>query len=91
MTTPTITIRYFAGAAAAAGCDEESLPWTGPAPSLAALLAHVASARPSVAAVLDRCSYLWNGVAVRDDDAPLPVGAPTAGHTLDVLPPFAGG
>ncbi|MDO4028350.1 hypothetical protein [Clavibacter michiganensis] len=36
--------------------------------------------------VLARCTYLVEGVATTDRDAPL-----TAGSAVDVLPPFSGG
>ncbi len=39
-----------------------------------------------LARVLDRSSYLVDGVACHDRTAPLPADA-----TVDVLPPFAGG
>jgi molybdopterin converting factor small subunit len=35
---------------------------------------------------LERCSYLCDGIAVRDETTPL-----RTGDTIDVLPPFAGG
>lgn len=101
VSTPTITVRYFAGAAAAAGRDEE--PLSAPADStLADVLTLLSRARPEVAGVLGRCSFLWDGITVRDRAQPLPPrrtdgaadshaadGAPA--HTLDILPPFAGG
>ncbi len=39
-----------------------------------------------LADVLRRCSYLCDGIAVRDTSATLQTG-----QTVDVLPPFAGG
>ena len=107
MSAPTITVRYFAGAAAAAGRDEE--PLEIPArPTLATVLTLLRDARPEVAHLLERCSFLWDGVTVRDSEAPLPSAhaqaaadadarstavatAETSVHTLDILPPFAGG
>ncbi|WP_182345837.1 MoaD/ThiS family protein [Tomitella gaofuii] len=89
MSAPTISIRYFAGAASAAGRDEERIESPSPAPTLDSVLERLAAVRPEVAEVLTRCSFLWSGVAVRDHSAPLPL-APEGG-TLDVLPPFAGG
>lgn len=82
---PSITVRYFAGARAAAGVDQESvaLP-TGS--SVADLLVELARLRPPLAQILERCSYLADEVAVRDLALPLRAGA-----TVDVLPPFAGG
>ena len=75
-----ITVRYFAGARAAAGVAEVRLP----AGSTIASLAETADAR--LAQVLKVSTYLVDGVAWHDRQAPLP-----AGCTLDVLPPFAGG
>ena len=39
-----------------------------------------------LAAVLDRCSFLCDGIAVRDAGKTLETN-----QTVDVLPPFAGG
>lgn len=41
---------------------------------------------PKLATVLDRCSFLRDGVAVRSRVEPLETN-----QTVDVLPPFAGG
>ncbi len=77
-----INVRYFAGAAEAAGVDGEVL-----SASTAGVLrrAMVEAHGPGLARVLERCSLLADGVRV-DDEAPLHDGA-----TVDVLPPFAGG
>jgi len=52
---------------------------------------YFAAARAAVpgtrlATVLSRCSYLCDGIAVRDETKTL-----RSGDTIDVLPPFAGG
>ncbi|MGX9788065.1 MoaD/ThiS family protein [Mycobacterium sp. MMS18-G62] len=80
-----VTVRYFAAARAAAGFDDEiiALP-TGT--TVDALVNGLSERDPELAKVLSRCSYLCDGIAVRDlgmtlDDA----------QTIDVLPPFAGG
>lgn len=79
----TVTVRYFAGARAAAGLTEEPAD----APTMAALVAALGEAHgPRLAKVLAACSFLVDGVAARDLTAPLPDRA-----TVDVLPPFAGG
>jgi sulfur-carrier protein len=79
----TVTIRYFAGARAAAGVAEEPAE----AGSVAELVTHLGAARGErLARVLAACSFLIDGVAAHDLDAPLPDRA-----TVDVLPPFAGG
>jgi molybdopterin synthase sulfur carrier subunit len=75
-----ITVRYFAGARAAAGTAEAQLP----AGTSIATLTSEADAR--LAQVLKASSYLVDGVAWHDREATLPIGC-----TLDVLPPFAGG
>lgn len=80
-----ITVRYFAGARAAAGVDEEELKVTGPQPlpQLAALLADRHGA--GLARVLRAASFLVNETAGSPDRVV------EAGATVDVLPPFAGG
>jgi molybdopterin synthase sulfur carrier subunit len=82
-----LTVRYFAGARAAAGCDSETLP-IGPGLTTVDDVVRELSDRhgPGLAKVLAACSYLLDERAVRDRFATLPPGA-----TLDVLPPFAGG
>lgn len=77
-----ITVRYFAGAAEAAGVESERIT-AGTADAVRRAMA--AAHGPAFARVLGRCSLLADGVRV-DGDAPVPDGA-----TLDVLPPFAGG
>ncbi|QKE82724.1 MoaD/ThiS family protein [Arthrobacter sp. NEB 688] len=77
-----VTVRYWAGARAAAGVDGESVPAP---PTVGGLIAALAQARPGLAAVLPVCSVLVDGLAASGDD-PLPPGA-----TVEVLPPFAGG
>ncbi|HEX6683973.1 MAG TPA: MoaD/ThiS family protein [Candidatus Limnocylindrales bacterium] len=75
-----ITVRYFAGARAAAGVAEESLP-------AGITLADIGQDRGErLQKVLLSASFLVNGLAWHDRAAPLPAGA-----TVDVLPPFAGG
>jgi molybdopterin synthase sulfur carrier subunit len=54
--------------------------------SLAELAQQLAERNGSLAVVLARCSYLCDGVAVRDTAARVQTG-----QTIDVLPPFAGG
>lgn len=80
-----VTVRYFAAARAAAGADSEtvSVPSGG---GVAALAQALAARNERLAAVLSRCSYLRDGVAVRDHETAL-----QPGETVDILPPFAGG
>ena len=75
-------MRYFAGARAAAGVAEETVE----ARSVRELATDLSGRGDRLARVLGACSYLVDGLAVRDHDAPLHDGA-----TVDVLPPFAGG
>ena len=78
-----VTVRYFAGARAAAGVDEEPAR----AGTLGELRAQLSEAHGErLERVLTACSFLVDGVAARDLAAPLPQGG-----TVDVLPPFAGG
>jgi molybdopterin converting factor small subunit len=83
---PQLTVRYFAGARAAAGVPDESFEVPG-APTVADVLTlvHERHGEP-LARVLAAASFLLDGVAVRDRGVQVPSGA-----QLDVLPPFAGG
>ena len=77
----SVSVRYFAAAAEAAGTDAEDRTEA----TLTALRAGVVADHPALGGILDRCAVLVDGTR-RDDDAPL------AGVThVDVLPPFAGG
>lgn len=80
--TDTTLVRYFAAAKAALGTPEERVD-PAVCPDIAALIARApASAR----AVLERCSFLVDGISTTDAAVRLPPGG-----TVDVLPPFAGG
>ena len=88
---PCVTVRYWAGAKAAAGVAEESLPLaTFRGTTLADLLVHLQD-RHGVAfsTVLSACSFLVSEhpVAKRASHELRLVG----GEVVDVLPPFAGG
>jgi molybdopterin converting factor small subunit len=80
-----VTVRYFAAARAAAGAESETLV-VRPGTTVAELVERLAVRGSRLATVLDRCSYLCDGIAVRDETTPL-----QSGDTIDVLPPFAGG
>ncbi|MET7748035.1 MoaD/ThiS family protein [Micromonospora sp. NPDC005367] len=84
VTTATLTVRYFAGARAAAGRSEETTPAGRSLDDITAELAKRHGAR--LEAVLRVASFLVDGVVCHDRHTPLPAGA-----TIDVLPPFAGG
>ena len=76
------TVRYFAGARAAAGVSEEAIPAGLSRDDLVALLTERHGER--LAVVLKAASFLLDGTAWRERTVP-------AGATVDVLPPFAGG
>jgi molybdopterin converting factor small subunit len=78
-----VTVRYFAGARAAAGVDTEQRP----AGTLDELVRGLAEAHgEKLARVLPACSFLVDGTTTRDRTSALAPGA-----VVDVLPPFAGG
>jgi sulfur-carrier protein len=81
----TISVRFYAGAQAAAGTAEESVAL--PSPATVARLAEELARRhgDAMARVLAASSYLVDEVASAPD-RPLEDGA-----LVDVLPPFAGG
>jgi sulfur-carrier protein len=81
-TSVAVRVRYWAGARAAAGVDEEAV--TG-ATTVGALIATLGERHPGLASVLPVCSILVEGRARTPDDV-LPGGA-----EVEVLPPFAGG
>jgi molybdopterin synthase sulfur carrier subunit len=80
-----VMVRYFAAARAAAGADFETVTLL-PATTVAELVKSLAGRGERLANVLSRCSYLRDGIAVRDETITL-----CSGDTIDVLPPFAGG
>ncbi|CAL9647196.1 hypothetical protein SUDANB95_06478 [Actinosynnema sp. ALI-1.44] len=81
-----LTVRYFAGARAASGTPDENLALPAGATVATALTAIETRHDERLARVLKACSFLLDGVAVRDHATPIPPSA-----QLDVLPPFAGG
>jgi molybdopterin converting factor small subunit len=82
----TVTVRYFAGARAAAGVSDEQVP-VPEGGTVADVLAAISARHGTpLSRVLAASSLLLDEVAVRDRAQPARAGA-----TLDVLPPFAGG
>ncbi|XVU25435.1 MoaD/ThiS family protein [Actinoplanes sp. CA-054009] len=81
---PTLTVRYFAGARAAAGGISSEPIEAASLESLKQTLTNRHGERLGV--VLKAASFLVDGLACHDTKAPLPANA-----TVDVLPPFAGG
>lgn len=84
----SVTVRFWAGARAAAGVPEESYEDVA---DLAALLAAVRArhATDSLPQVLQRCSYLVDEVSPGTRAHPQVALRP--GSVVEVLPPFAGG
>jgi sulfur-carrier protein len=80
-----VTVRFFAAARAAAGAESESLT-LGPDATIAELVSELCCRSDELARVLQRCSFLCDGVAVRNRAISL-----QSGQIVDVLPPFAGG
>jgi molybdopterin synthase sulfur carrier subunit len=80
-----VTVRYFAAARAAAGIDDE-IVGVAAGTTVGALVQTLGERDPALAKVLSRCSYLCDGIAVRDLGMTL-----GDAQTVDVLPPFAGG
>ncbi len=78
----TVTVRYFAAAAEAAGVESEVLPMLATVGQLRTML--VERYGDPMARVLASGSFLVDGVVCRDGDRAL-------GARVDVLPPFAGG
>jgi len=83
--TISVTVRYFAAARAAAGTECETVD-VAPGTTIAELIAALGARDVELARVLGRCSFLCDGVAVRDRAMGVDAGRP-----IDVLPPFAGG
>jgi molybdopterin converting factor small subunit len=80
-----VTVRYFAAARAAAATEFDSVV-VDHGTTIADLVGQLAGRNGQLGKVLARCSFLCDGVAVRDSAATLQTG-----QTIDVLPPFAGG
>ena len=76
-----VLVRYWAGARAAAGVDEDRVP----PGSVASALAQVTGRHPGLSAVAEVSTLLVDGRVV-DAEHEL-----SDGDVLEVLPPFAGG
>lgn len=77
-----VTVRYWAGARAAAGVDEDALHGC---PTVAAAASAVVGLHPDLGAIVPVSTWLLDGRAAPPDTALAP------GALLEVLPPFAGG
>ena len=84
-TSIDVTVRYFAAARAAAGTESEIVSVPANA-TIEDLLETLGRQRAELARVLQRCSFLCDGVAVRGSQNELKTN-----QIVDVLPPFAGG
>ena len=81
----TVTVRYFAAAAEAAGVEEETLPRVDAGATVGELRELLVERYgAAMARVVANGSFLVDGVVQRDGATPL-------GASVDVLPPFAGG
>lgn len=85
LTTVKVTVRYFAGARAAAGTGEEVVTLTAGATVQHLIEAISARHGAGMTRVLSACSFLVDQIAA-DRDRVL-----TGEVQVDVLPPFAGG
>jgi len=84
-TSIRLNVRFFAAAGAAAGSETAVLELQ-PGATVDDALEKLCGHSEELALVLQKCSYLCDGVAVRDRATALQTH-----QTLDVLPPFAGG
>ena len=82
-TPATVTVRLFAGAAAAYGSDTAVVHGATVADAIADL---ASGASPQAATAIERSSLLVNAVSCTDHSRAL-----VDGDRIDVLPPFAGG
>jgi len=81
----SVTVRYFAAAAEAAGVEEETLAAADAGTTVGELRDLLVDRYgAAMARVVANGSFLVDGVVRRDGAAPL-------GESVDVLPPFAGG
>ena len=80
-----VTVRFFAAARSAAGAESDSLT-LAPGATVGELVSELCCRSDELARVLQRCSFLCDGVAVRNSAITL-----QSGQIVDVLPPFAGG
>jgi molybdopterin converting factor small subunit len=86
----TVTVRYWAGARAAAGTAEDLFATTGEL-TLADVVARVLERHPGeqMARTVAVCSVLLGDQPVRSQDPATVVVRP--GAVVELLPPFAGG
>ena len=89
-TPVAVRVRYFAGARAAAGVPEETVhlarPDSGAVRAEDVIEAVLQLHDERLTKIVPACSFLLDGLAVRDRSAEV-----SDGSEFDVLPPFAGG
>jgi molybdopterin converting factor small subunit len=78
----TVTVRYWAGARAAAGVDQDVV---ADCATVGDAVTAVARLRPALTPIAAVSTLLLDGRAARRDDPLVP------GSVVEVLPPFAGG
>ena len=90
MSTPTITVRYWAAARTAAGTDHDELAVDGPI-TLAEVVRRAIEQHPEgrLPGVLEVCSVLVGERPVKTQDPAQVEVRP--GDSVEFLPPFAGG
>lgn len=84
MTDVKVTVRYFAAAAEAAGCEEEQLTLAEGTTLGGVKATLVETYGELMQRVVDSGSFLVDGVVRKDESHQV-------GERVDVLPPFAGG
>ena len=77
-----VTVRYWAGARAAAGVDEDAFV---DCPTVASATAAIVARHPTLEPIVAVSTVLLDGRVVTPQTALVP------GAVLEVLPPFAGG
>lgn len=81
---PKVTVRYWAGAQAAAGVAAEELSVDGPG-TVSGLIAVATARHPDLGAVFALCAVVVDGRRLDAADVV------AEGARVEVLPPFAGG
>lgn len=80
--TPSVTVRFWAGARAAAGVETTTVA----AASVGELRRTLEGWRPALGPVLEVSSIVVDGLTATDDALALDTG-----NAVEILPPFAGG
>ena len=83
--TVTVAVRFFAAARDAAGAESAVLALQAGS-TVADAVCELSGQSEHLGLVLQKCTFLVDGVTVRDRATVL-----SADQTFDVLPPFAGG